>query len=168
MAEEIPMDWAGASLAWRSRGRYSVSSTECRADRPGHSLLFIARYLEEIRQERLIQAGSHLSLTYHSRFIKTNLLLGMFLPSCLSLCEICHASVYWFIDYVCPVATAISIAMLLLVYLSWFGCLKGSSVAVPCRVETKERWKTSFMSVHACGKLRMFIVYCQCSNLVEP
>lgn len=90
MAEEIPMDWVGTRLAWRSRGRYSVSITECRTDRLGHSLLFIARYLEKISQERLIQGGSHLSLTYHSRFIQTNIPLGMFLPSCLSLYEICQ------------------------------------------------------------------------------
>lgn len=33
MAEEIPTEQAGSSLACRSRGRYSVSSPECRDDR---------------------------------------------------------------------------------------------------------------------------------------
>lgn len=113
MAEEIPTDGVGTSLAWQSRDRYSASSTECRADRPDYAVLFIAWYVKEISLET--NSGGLTTLIYHGRFIKTSMPLKTFLVSCLT-----SLSVYWFIH-------CVSIQL--------FVHLKGSSVAVPCRMD---------------------------------
>lgn len=100
MVEEIPTDSVGTSLAWQSRDRYSASSTECRADRPGYAVLFIAWYVKEISLET--NSGGLTTLIYHGRFIQSHLPLKTFLVSCLT-----SLSVYWFIDCVSCVFTTV-------------------------------------------------------------